>query len=258
MQTPDRVPPHRARGTLAATLVAVALSACGSSAPTQPPGTTGTATTQSTMTPTTKTPSTTGTGGTDMKDQIATTLEDRSPHIANAVRAEHTTVTPVDATALGDWQVVDVLSRGAAHPQRWFMGVKGEGSDVVVLSGFPERWSRVVEGAQVTSADQAVELATVHADATRDMTKGYTRIESVDDIRFLPKPSPEQKDRIAAITRDHDVTPAKATGQGPWEVRLWTVTDGDLVRHDVRVATDGSITDTPEAVERDLPVPVAR
>ena len=116
----------------------------------------------------------------------------------------------------------------------------------------------MAEGAQVTSGDQAVELATVRADATRDMTKGYTRIEAVDDIRFLPKHSPEQTDRIAAITRDHDVTLARATGQGPWEVRLWTVTDGDLVRHDVRVATDGSITDTPEVVERGLPVPVAR
>ena len=193
-----------------------------------------------------------------MKDQIATALEDVSPSIARAVRADGTTATPVDAAALGDWQVVDVLSRGGAHPQRWFMGVKGEGSDVVVLSGVPERWSRVVEDAQVTSADQAVELATVHADATRDMTKGYTRIEAVDDIRLLPKLSPEQTDRIAAITRDHDIAPAKATGQGPWEVQLWTVTDGDLVRHDVRVATDGSITDTPEVVERDLPVPIAR
>lgn len=193
-----------------------------------------------------------------MKDQIGTALEDMSPSIARPVRADGTTATPVDAAALGDWQVVDVLSREGAHPQRWFMGVKGEGSEVVVLSGFPERWSRVAEGAQVTSGDQAVELATVRADATRDMTKGYTRIEAVDDIRFLPKHSPEQTDRIAAITRDHDVTLARATGQGPWEVRLWTVTDGDLVRHDVRVATDGSITDTPEVVERGLPVPVAR
>lgn len=41
-------------------------------------------------------------------------------------------------------------------------------------------------------------------------------------------------------------------------MRLWTVTDGDLVRHDVEVATDGSITDTTEVVEEDLPVPRAR
>lgn len=191
-----------------------------------------------------------------MKDQMATTLESTSPTIADALRADTTQVTPVDAAALTDWQVVDVLSRGGAHPQRWFMAVKAEGSEVVVLSGFPQRWAQIIEGASVGSAAEAEELARVYADATRDMTKGYARIDSVDDIRFVPSPSEEETTRIEDLRRDHDeVAAASASGSGPWSVRLWTVTDGDLVRHDVEVATDGAITDTTEVVEADLPVP---
>ena len=55
-----------------------------------------------------------------------------------------------------------------------------------------------------------------------------------------------------------DIAVPTATGDGPWEVRLWTVTDGDLVRHDVVVGTDGSVSDRPVVVEADLPVPQAR
>lgn len=197
-------------------------------------------------------------GDTDMKDQMATTLEGTSPTIADALRADTTQVTPVDAAALSGWRVVDVLPRGGAHPQRWFMGVKDEGREVVVLSGFPQRWAQVADGARVTSADQAEELAGVYADATRDMRTGYARIDSVDDIRFVPSPSQAESDRIEALRRKHtEIAAASATGDGPWTVRLWSVTDGDLVRHDLEVATDGTIADTTQVVEADLPVPEA-
>jgi hypothetical protein len=205
---------------------------------------------------TSSTPHTTTAGDPDMKDQMATTLEDTSPTIADALRADTTQVMPVGAAALADWQVVDVLPRGGGHPQRWFMAVKDEGREVVVLSGFPQRWAQIIEGASVTSAAQAEELAGVYADATRDMRTGYSRIDSVDGIRFLPSPSEEEATRIETLRREHDeVAAASASGDGPWTVRLWTVTDGDLVRHDVEVATDGAITDTIEVVEEDLPVP---
>ncbi|QBF47360.1 hypothetical protein [Janibacter limosus] len=208
-------------------------------------------------TSTTSTSHTTATAGDpDMKDQMATTLEGTSPTIADALRSDTTTITPVATAALSDWQVVDVLPRGGAHPQRWFMGVKDEGREVVVLSGFPQRWAQVADGARVTSADQAEELAGVYADATRDMSRGYARIESVDDMRFVPSPSQAESDRIDALRRERtEIAAANASGDGPWTVRLWTVTDGDLVRHDVEVATDGAITDTTQVVEADLPVP---
>ncbi|MBA4086066.1 MAG: hypothetical protein C0493_14265 [Kytococcus sp.] len=228
----------------AAALCLVPVSACAGDTTTDP---------STTQAPTRSTT----TGGKDMQEEIATTLEATSPTIARAVRADTTSISPIEAAALGDWQVVDVLPSGGGHPQRWFMGIKDSGREVVVLSGFPERWEQVIEGARVTSADEAEELAAVHADATRDMTKGYARLSSVDDIRFVPTPSEEETARIEAVRRDHadDISAATVTGDGPWIVELWTVTDGDLVRHDVTVGTDGAITDATEVVEADLPVP---
>lgn len=238
--------PRRTRlrsAVLVMTIALVPLAACAG-----PDGSTA-----STSTPA----HTTTAGGTDMKDQMATTLEGTSPTIADALRADTTRVTPVDAAALSNWRVVDVLARGRSHPQRWYMGVKDEGREVVVLSGFPQRWTEVLADARVTSAAQAEQLAGVYADATRDMRTGYRRVDSVDEIRFVPSPTEDESSRIEALRRDHrdDVAAARASGAGPWTVRLWTVTGGDLVRHDVEVTSDGAITDTTEVVEADLPVP---
>lgn len=195
-----------------------------------------------------------------MLDAIAAGLDERNPGIAMMIRSSHTRATPVAAEALGPWQVVDVTHNGTAHPQRWFVGHEPTTGETCVLSGHPEHWARVTEGAQVRDAAQAAELAGVHSDATRDMGRGYAPLGSVDDIRWLPHPTDAQRERISALTAGvgEDIAVPTATGDGPWEVRLWTVTDGDLVRHDVVVGTDGSVSDRPVVVEADLPVPQAR
>lgn len=195
-----------------------------------------------------------------MLDAIAAGLDERNPGIATMIRSSHTRATPVPVEALGPWQVVDVTHDGTAHPLRWFLGHEPTTGETCVLSGHQEHWAQVIEGAQVRDAAQAAELAGVHSDATRDMGLGYTRLGSVDDIRWLPHPTDTQRERIAALTRDlaRVITAPTATGGGPWEVTLWTVTDGDLLRHDVVVQTDGSVTDRLVVVEANLPVPQAR
>lgn len=128
---------------------------------------------------------------------------------------------------LGEWQLIDVLWRGPAHPQRWFMGVRDGGARVVILSGHPDRWEQVLDGTEIADATGAVRLAVAHADATRDMARGFARVESVEEIRFLRTPPPDAVPVIEQIKETHArrLHPPRATGDGPWTVELWTVTD---------------------------------
>lgn len=189
--------------------------------------------------------------GATMRDEIAQNLEGPSPSIAAAVRDESTTITEVPATALGAWQIVDVSSDTVPHGRRWFMAVRGDGTEVVVLSGFPERWSRVLEGASVGIADEAVQLAQAYSDAVRDMTQTYRRVESVDDIPFTPSAEEDVIDRLRTTLR---VGPPEVKGDGPWTVVLWTVVESDLVRHELSVDRDGAIEDDESVAESGLPV----
>lgn len=179
------------------------------------------------------------------------------PLLASVVTDAMTTIDTVPARALRGWRLLDVLWRGSSHPARWVVAV-GDGR-AVVLSAHPERWAEVIDSARVTTADEALELAVAHDDSTRDTTRGHTRVESVEDIRFRSGPSAGDA-AISEVTqgfRDR-IGPARATGDGPWTVELWTVTDGSLVRHDVTVREDGSVEDAPTVEHEDLPVPIVR
>lgn len=187
---------------------------------------------------------------------IAAEVDD--PLLASVVTAAETTITPVPLAALPDWRLLDVLWRGPSHPARWLLAVAHDRA--VVLTSHPERWEVLLEEATVGSADDAVELACVRADATRDMAKGYRRLSHIDDIRWRPHPSDDQRQRIEQVRAAFAdrVAPASVVGDGPWTVTLWTLTDGSLVRHEVDVARDGSATETTVVAAEDLPVPVVR
>lgn len=189
-------------------------------------------------------------------DLIATTSDDTL--LASVVDDDATTVTPVDVAALSGWRLLDVVWRGPGHPARWFVAVDGTRS--LVLSGHPERWTEITDGARVTTSDEALELAAVHADATRDMSRGYQRLSSIDDIRLRPRLSEEQQGLVDRVRRDlgDRVAPASAVGDGPWQVTLWVRVDGSLERREVEVAGDGTTTVTSVVAAEGLPVPIAR
>lgn len=200
--------------------------------------------------------STSATAG-DGRAEIAAALEDESPGIVAAVRDPATTLTPVPVAALGRWRILDVEAGSGATPRRWYIALSEEG-EAVVLSGFPDRWGEILDGAFVEDSDEAVELATVHADATRDMTTGYQRVDSFDDIRFVPAPGTKEQAEIADLRSRYDrIAPPEVTGSGPWSVRLWTVVGTALVRQDLVVSPDGSVLVRTARVATGLPVPVS-
>jgi len=169
-----------------------------------------------------------------------------------------TILTEVPLPWLSGWAVVDALNRTLAHPRRYFVALSDSGS-AVVLTGQPSAFNDMVRGAATISSDEtAVSIATSFVDLTQDFVVASYRVASVDEIRWLSKLNASQetaKEKIIADVKDR-LVPAVAQRSGDaWDVTVWTVTGTSLIRHDMAVLADGTVTETTTEVVSDMPVP---
>lgn len=180
------------------------------------------------------------------------------PLLASVITSDDTTLTPIPVSALPGWRLLDVLWRGPAHPQRWLVAVAAD--RVLVLTGGSEPWDQLTEGAKVTTAAAAIEVATLRATAVHPPGARPVVLRQVDDIRWLPQPGSEQRSDVARARADlaDRISPPGAIGEGPWTVTLWVRVGDTVERHEVQVDHDGTTTATVAVAARSLPVPVSR
>jgi hypothetical protein len=186
-------------------------------------------------------------------------LRSTSPANARLVENAQTSLTPVTADWLSGWQILDVQNQTPPRPKRFFVALS-DGGRAEVLSGKPEAFSTVLTEAavEIDSADRAAEVAGTFLDVTRDFKVFAYRIDSVDDIRWLPRPSADEQARRDALVEDYGgkVKPARVAESGDgWQVTVWMVQGRDLVTHDLGLASGAAVTDEAETVEKDIPVP---
>ncbi|HEY5786036.1 MAG TPA: hypothetical protein VIT65_14795 [Microlunatus sp.] len=246
MFTPIRL--ASAPTALGAVILIAALAACSpAQGPTSPP------------TPGSSVSSTPDAG--DVRGRLAAGLRDTSPANASLVENAKTTLTPVPATWLPGWQILDVVNLTPPHPRRLYAGLSDDGR-ALVLTGQPDNFSTMLTeaGVSVVSATVATDVAGVFLDATRDFVTLSYRVDGVDDIRWRPKLTAEQekaRDQVVSTYGD-EVSPAKAVqAASGWTVTTWSVTGTDLVRHQVSLGADGTVGDKTEVVASDLPVPAS-
>jgi hypothetical protein len=240
-------PGVRALLAAAALLVTATLSACGPSGP--DPGSTPSMTTG---------PSVTSSPG-DVRGRLASALQGTSPAYAKLVENPQTSLIPVTADWLPGWQILDVVNKTPPHPQRFFVALSDQGR-ADVLTGRPEAFSAVLidAGVRIDSADRAADVAATFLDTTRDFKVFAYRVDSVDDISWLPRPSAAEDARRDALAQDYDslVKPPQVAESGDgWQVTVWMVQGRDLVTHEVGLASGTAVTDATETVEKDIPVP---
>jgi hypothetical protein len=194
-----------------------------------------------------------------VRDRLASALQATSPLRAELVESPQTTLTPVVADWLPGWQILDVLNNTPPHPQRFFVALSTD-SRAEVLTGKPQAFSTVLvdAGVQVDSAEVAVGVGTVFLDSTRDFRAYGYRIDSVADIKWVPKPTAAQQAARDQLVKTYKslVTPPQATQSSDgWQVTVWMVQGRDLVRHKLGVASGTAVSDAAETVEKDIPVP---
>jgi hypothetical protein len=231
----------------ASLLVAGSLTACGSSGPDA-----------SATPPTTGSPSV-STSPNSLRDRLASALQATSPIKAEMVEDPQTTLTPVTADWLPGWQILDVINKTLPHPRRFYVALSTDGR-AEVLTGKPEAFSRVLvdAGAQVDSAEVAVGVGSMFLDTTRDFQAYSYRIDSVEDIDWLPKLTAGEeavRDQLKKSYRSR-VKPAQVADSGDgWQVTIWMVNDRDLVTHELSIATGTAVSDQATTAEQNMPVP---
>lgn len=231
----------------AALVVTATLSACGPGGP--EPGETPSTTTGPSVT----------SSPTDVRGRLVSALQDSSPASAKLVENPQTALTPVEADWLPGWQILDVVNKTPPHPQRFFVALS-DGGRAEVLSGRPDAFSAVLTDAEVAidSSARAATVAATFLDVTRDFKVFAYRVDSVDDIKWLPRPSAAEEAARDALVKDYrgQVKPPQVEESGDgYQVTAWMVQGRDLVTHDVGLASGTAVTDQAETAEKDIPVP---
>jgi hypothetical protein len=229
-----------------ALLLTTALTACSPGGP------------EPEATPTTTGPSVTSSPG-DVRGRLVAGLQSTSPVNAKLVENPQTTLTPVAADWLSGWQILDVQNQTPPRPKRFFVALSDAGR-AEVLSGKPAAFSTVLTeaGVPIDSAERAADVAAVFLDVTRDFRTYAYRIDSVDDITWLPKPTAAEESARDALVQDYrgKVKPPQVAESGDgWQVTVWMVQGRNLVTHELGLASGTAVTDAAETVEQDIPVP---
>lgn len=229
---------RRVTGLLVGALLVMTLGGCGADgSASDPPETTPTAA--------------------SVRERLAAGLAANAPSTAEVVEAEGTTLTPVDAAWLHGWQVFDVQTNWENDPVRFFAAL-GDDDTVLVLSGEPDSFLQMTHSAQATvnEAAVAVEVANLYLDVTRDFVAYAYRIDSLSDVQWVSTADTEQ--RRAELEAQYATLvqpPAAVPTDTGWRVAAWMVDGRSLVRHDLDIATDGTVQDSPAVVEDEIPVP---
>jgi hypothetical protein len=193
-----------------------------------------------------------------MRSRLARALEPTSPDTAAMVRDEQRTkLTEVPAEWLTGWVMIDVLHYAANHPRRLYVALSDDDT-ATVLTGKPEGFNAVVAGGAEPTAGQAGEIARTFLDVTRDFTKWSYRVDSTDDIEWLPKLDADQaksRDQLIKEFATKISAPRPVADDDGWAITLWTVTGTNLVQHDLVVRADRTVQATAVVVAEGMPVP---
>lgn len=100
----------------------------------------------------------------------------------------------------------------------------------------------------------------VFLDSTRDFRACAYRIDSVADIKWVPKPTAGEqaaRDRLMKTYRSKVKPPQATESSDGWQVTIWMVQGRDLVTHQLGIASGTAVSDKAATAEKDLPVPAS-
>jgi hypothetical protein len=175
---------------------------------------------------------------------------------ARAATPLSTMLGPVHAIPGG---AVAVLFQAFPHPgASFYAGLAG--GQVFYLTGRPEAFTDMLRasGLRVTDEQTAAEIARAFVETTRTMDTFSRVLDSVNDIKWDPRPERQPAPELLAQLHG-SVRPPTATAAGPglYEVTLFVLRGADAERRVLTVAADGAVTERTEDVVSGLPVPIS-
>lgn len=176
-------------------------------------------------------------------------------------------VVEVGTPFLRRWQVAHwTIWSAASHPP-WGIDAVGPDDDLIGLRGHPESFSDLLraDGARITTAGAAVEVAEAFAECTRPGMGLHHRVNAVADLPWTAATRADESTRgiVERVEREYAtrIVPPVVTLRDDaaevarFEVTYWETLDQQLVRVVLTVRGDEVAADR-EVVERGLPLPI--
>ena len=191
-----------------------------------------------------------------MEDRIREGLPDDSV-VATVMDDQPTESTELDLPQLPEWRLAEVRATGE-RPFTTVVAYPPEGDPrTIVLTGNPDQWEQVTTEGHVEDAAGALAVARTWYDSIRRTDQLWYRVESVDDIDWQPVVDEDEVTRLKEGYRGRITTPEATRSGDGWSVALWTIEQGDLLRHELTIGADATVDDSAETLEKKMPVSVA-
>jgi hypothetical protein len=197
-----------------------------------------------------------------LRERIAAQLGDHHAGFASAVRDPASVLTPIEAPLFRRTRFFRVEKRLPTRPVLFYVAVPQAG-DPALLSGAPAAFDAVVarDPARVRTAADAVALARLYYETTRDTGERHLLVESIDDV-------PYRTDLTGADARLRDQSRAELTPRlrplaatraagGGFRVTGHAVADTRLVELDAAITRTGHVTLSEKPLRDDLPLTYA-
>jgi hypothetical protein len=192
-------------------------------------------------------------------------LAKRAAHIgkeaSDLVRDEKSRVTKLPTPFFRDGAIYRVTSNMRSRPVVFTIGLAGR-DFVEMLAANPPNFFRLAANAGLSlgSPEFRVQYAEVFLETTRDFRQRFQILKSASEIELVPNATQEEKARHIALLEKYDSTirPPHVSPIAPSEVVVYAIAGQDLHEMRLKISNDGAITQSHTALEKDLPIAVAR
>jgi len=179
-------------------------------------------------------------------------------HGAAMVADPSSEITVLPAPFLQRYRIYRVLYYSPYKPILLYLGFAPD-LPLYSLAGNPQAYYAMAQadGVDLATVDLAIDYITVFLEVTRNMYELVYQVTSVDQIRFLPKPSHAQvqaKEALTAKYRSTLTAPSAQVTEDGYTVIAHVVRQQELERHTFKVRHDGNMEAQITIIEQSMPV----
>lgn len=195
------------------------------------------------------------------REAAAAAVESEYPRYAGLLRDDSTSIAKREAPMLRDGVIYRVEHAGPHHPVLFFLGVTPGGTEVLTndLEAF-ERFAKA-SGVSLETEKDVLDYVLAFLEVTRDTSTLVYRIDSVDQIRFRPTSTDEERraqDEFVEENRNVIAAPAVSSMGDSSRVEFFVVSGPRVQRNTFDVSPDGTIEPSFEVIAEDLPLTIGR
>jgi hypothetical protein len=181
--------------------------------------------------------------------------------IHTALETPETVVERVPTTFFSSGSIYRVSTRPPDSPRLYVLGVWGKDS-IKVLNNDPEGFFELAAngGLKLASNTGYVAYVTTFLESTRDFTSGPQILKTIEESRWLRKPTPEEaRKREEVIAKYTKVVEApKLSRESSTTVVVYVIRDRALLRLHAKVESDGRIQITEDVLVPEMPTVMIR